>query len=95
MKARVHGSFLVWGILWVSNNRLDGYRSHLMGSAAIAKPEAVSGCKLMVFPTRARARRYIEDNYSYIRQRRDLREEPHGWKMPRAVRVRMSVETDG
>jgi hypothetical protein len=45
-----------------------------------------------LFPTRAAARAWIEDNWGYLRTRFDLKSAPHGWKMP--VPVRVVVTTD-
>jgi len=41
--------------------------------------------------TRAEARAWILKNYGYIKTRKDLREPPHNWRVPLAVRVK--VET--
>jgi len=62
-----------WGVQWRSVNRLDGKSERLIWTP--------------LFHTRRECRRYIEERYGYIRQRPDLRAEPHGWRMPRAVRV--------
>lgn len=77
-------SRLAWGILWRSSNRLFGDDSHLIG---------VPGhpCRTRLFETRAEARLYIKKEYAYIADRPDLRREPHGWEMPIAVRVRITV----
>ncbi len=78
MKAQVSHR---WGLLWRSENRLDGKREHLchdQGEAAL-------------FWTRAQARAFREEKYGYIRQRPDLQAEPHGWKMPKIVRVTMRL----
>ena len=72
-----------WGALWRQNNQLDGGRTHIING----------GCGLPVlFRTRREARLFIEDQYGYIRTRPDLRAEPHGWKMPVAVRVKVSYQ---
>lgn len=71
----------LWGALWISENKADGLTRHLLHA----------NCKPALFVTRARARRYIRENYGYIRKRPDLREEPHGWRMPRPVRVRVEI----
>jgi hypothetical protein len=80
-----------WAVKWVSDNELDGHREHLLGAANIVKPEEVGGYNIMVFGSRRHARAYIEENYGYVRTRPDLRREPHGWKMPRAVKVAVVV----
>ena len=62
-----------WGCLWRSKNRLDGRTEYLMWTP--------------LFRTRRDCRRFIAEEFGYIRQRPDLRAEPHGWMVPRAVRV--------
>lgn len=86
-----------WAIRWRENSRLDGKREWLMGrfnGDANPVPARLSGYTTMVFATRAEARAYIKDRYGYIARRSDLRTEPYGWKMPVAVRIKVSVETD-
>ena len=67
----------LWGLLWRSRNRLDGSRENLM---------CENGMPLL-FSIRAEARAWANYKYAYLRNRPDLRREPHGWKMPKAVRV--------
>lgn len=69
----------LWGVLWHSQNRLDGESLHLMYEEGIP----------VLFRTRRQARKWIVENYGYIRERSDLRREPHGWRIPRPVRVRV------
>jgi hypothetical protein len=69
---------LWWGALFRSRNRLSGYREHLCGD---------DFCRPLLFRTRAEARAWINKRYGYIRTRKDLRAEPHGWLFPKAVRV--------
>lgn len=45
-----------------------------------------------LFNTRREARTHIEGVWGYMRGRADLRAYPHGWKMPQAVRVTVTVE---
>lgn len=72
----------VWGIKWVQRNR-EGDASHLMHTAP-GPPVA--------FRTRAEARAWVTEYYGYIADRADLRAEPHGWRVPRVVRVMVTVE---
>ena len=72
-----------WGLLIRSHNRLDGLREHL---------DFADGLPLL-FLTRKAARAFSERHYAYMRERKDLRAEPHGWLMPRPVRVTVTVET--
>lgn len=63
--------------MWRSHNRLDGKRRHYMNS----------NCMPLFFMTRRECRAYIQDAYGYIKKRDDLRAEPYGWRLPKAVRV--------
>ena len=47
-----------------------------------------------LFATREQARKWIKEKFDYIRHRPDLRQPPHNWKMPVAVRVTV-VEMEG
>lgn len=73
----------LWAALWRSENRLDGKREWILRDK--------HGIPAL-FNTRAEARQFIEDTHGYIRNRPDLRAEPHGWKMPIAVRVKVLRE---
>ena len=70
-----------WGALWYSRNKLDGVAEHLLGVGGVP----------ILFRSRLGARGWIEDHYGYVRTRADLRREPHGWRLPRAVRVEVRV----
>ena len=88
-----------WGILWRSDNRLDGKREHLVGQITaphgdghpIVKPAGDAQVTL-TFKTKRAAVDFIKARFGYIAKRPDLRAEPHGWKMPVPVRVRITVE---
>jgi hypothetical protein len=88
-----------WGVLWRSVNRLDGQKRALLGDVTaphgdghpVVKPAGAAQSAL-TFKTRAAALAFINDRYGYIRDRADLRREPHGWRMPIPVRVRITVE---
>ena len=71
----------VWGAMWQQSNRRDGRQKHLICKDGVPP----------LFRTRAEAREWIEKSYGCIRTRADLRAEPHGWRMPRAVRVRAAI----
>ena len=66
-----------WGIEWYSQNNLDGVSRHLIFNNYVP----------VIFHTRKDARRYVNEIYGYIKTRPDLRKEPHGWRMPRVVRL--------
>lgn len=82
-KSRVTRDVIRWAVLWRSDNRLDGKQEYLVGDG--------KGLPL-VFLSRSACRAYIQNHYSYIRTRPDLKVEPHGWKMPQAIKVLVSVK---
>lgn len=69
--------FTKWGILWASENRIDGRECYFMWV----------NCQPLLFNTRKAARKYVTSVWGYMRNRPDLRCEPFGWRMPRPVRV--------
>lgn len=71
----------LWGLLWHSRNRLNGLSEYIMWRSG----------RPLLFDTRADARRYAQAHYGYITQRADLRSEPHGWRLPRPVKVVVTV----
>jgi hypothetical protein len=68
-----------WGVKWRSDNKLDGKQEYLLSY----------DCLPLLFLTRDDAREYIWEKYNYIKTRKDLQEEPHGWKMPIPVKVKV------
>lgn len=80
--ARVDRAVIRWGILWRSENRVDGKREHMMWRDGHP----------LIFKTRDGARAYIRGHYGYIANRPDLRVEPHGWKVPIPTRVRVILQ---
>ena len=73
-----------WAVKWISDNALDGKHEHL----CLSKNREL----IRIFRTRADARRRRDEEYGYILHRKDLRAEPHGWKFPKVVRVRVVLE---
>ena len=67
----------LWAAQWRSYNRKDGESRHLIHKDCLPK----------IFKTRRECRQYITVRYGYIKGRPDLRREPHGWRMPRPVKV--------
>jgi len=74
----------LWGAKWKSVNLLDGCREHLIWHNMLPA----------LFRSRAECRAFIEREYGYIRNRPDLRSEPHGWRMPRPVKVSIIHDED-
>ena len=66
-----------WGLLWEQENRLDGKTVHLI----------YDNGKPAFFQSRSSARIYRDENYGYIKTRKDLRTEPHCWRLPKIVRI--------
>ena len=69
----------LWGALWRSNNRLDGKCEHII----------IEKCRPVLFRTRRESREFIKQKYGYIAERQDLQDEPHGWKIPIPVKVKI------
>ncbi len=67
----------VWGALWKEKKKKEGAREFLLRRNRVP----------VLFKTRHEARCWIETNYGYIKTRKDLRAEPHGWRLPVPVKV--------
>lgn len=80
-----------WAIKWTADSPLDGHVEHLEGGARFSRPEEFAGYTLMVFATKASAQRHIRQHYGYIAKRQDLRRPPFCWRMPKAVRVTITI----
>lgn len=76
---------MLWGIEWYSNNQLDGETRHWIYS------DVVPGVP-QTFRTRREAREWNAKNFGYIRTRKDLRNEPHGWRMPKVKNIKVIVQ---
>lgn len=72
-----------WGAMWYSKSKRGGVHTYLIYRDSIP----------VLFNTRAKARAFIKEEYGYIKTRKDLRIEPHGWRMPRPVRVEVQAIT--
>jgi hypothetical protein len=72
----------LWGLVWRSCNALDGEQRHLICEAGLP----------LLYRTRRAALADAELRFGYIRRRPDLQAEPHGWRMPRAVRVTIAAQ---
>jgi hypothetical protein len=69
----------LWAIEWHSHNRLDGDNKHIIYQNYLP----------VLFRTRKAARLFIKEKYGYIKDRPDLKREPHGWRMPTAIKVKI------
>lgn len=70
-----------WGIEWHSKNQADGDRRNIQWEGGMP----------LLFLRRIDARDYIIHRFGYIKKHADLRCEPHGWRMPQAVRVTVEL----
>lgn len=73
-----------WGCLWSQRNKLDGVTEHLI----------YDNCLPALFITKREATKYIQKNYGYIAKRKDLRVEPHCWRVPKPVKVTITYITN-
>ena len=71
-------TYSAWAAFWYSKNKFDGINIHII---------YCDNRLPALFRTRKECRKYINARYGYIRGRLDLQQEPHGWRLPRAVRV--------
>ena len=81
---------IVWAAKSDETNQLDG-RQVRLALRWWRSPTQQYGTTLMLFETRAQCRAWIEEAYGYLRERPDLRAAPHGWRVPRPVRVSVAV----
>jgi hypothetical protein len=72
-------TFTRWTLQWRSENKRDGRREYMCAS--------MKG----LFDTRAEARAAQENEYCYLQGRPDLRAEPHGWLVPKVVKVKVTI----
>lgn len=72
---------IVWGLIWHAENKMDGVNRHIIFDAV---------GKVKTARTRREIRDYAQERYGYIKRRPDLRAEPHGWRFPQPVRIRIT-----
>jgi hypothetical protein len=72
----------LWAAKWSTTNELDGHREYIYIGAGTPK----------IFRTRQECRDFIEYEWGYIRNRPDLKREPHCWRVPKAVKVKVVEE---
>ena len=73
-----------WAVLWHSKNKLDGIREHIIFEERLPR----------LFNTWQQARNYAVKKFGYIRFRKDLRSEPHGWRMPRPIKCTITYQVN-
>lgn len=75
----------IWAAEWCSKDKIDGERKHIINENCLPK----------LFKTRREARLFIKEKYGFIATRPDLRSEPHGWRMPRVIKVDVIPQEGG
>lgn len=50
------------------------------------------GCNYHLFRTKKDAKEFIREHYGYIAKRKDLRCNPHNWRMPKVIRVKVVLK---
>ncbi len=63
----------LWAALWCGK----GQTEHIINENCLPK----------LFRTKQECRLWIKEKYGYIKYRKDLREYPHGWRLPKPVKV--------
>ena len=72
-----------WAIVWHQKGSPSRCPRHFMG-------EAGRGMALL-FRTRAQARAYRDKEWGYFRTRTDLRGAPFHWRLPRVIKVDVTI----
>lgn len=78
----------MWAVRWTFTNKLDGLHDSFYGSW-LPRPN----CIMKLYRTKRDCQAAIKEHFGYIARRRDLRTEPFCWRMPKAVRVTVTVAT--
>jgi hypothetical protein len=76
----------LWGLQWYSKNKLNGETRHLILCIENHVP--------VLFRTRKLARLYAQNRYGFIKNRKDLRNEPHGWRFPQPIKVQVTIKNN-
>lgn len=69
----------LWAAQWRSKNQIDGEHYHIIRDNLVP----------ILFTTKNQCAEFIKGKYGYISTRKDLRGEPHGWKIPIPVKVKV------
>jgi len=88
MADNIKHSTEAWGVLWRANSKKHGRTEHL-----VCHRKGVPH----LFPTREEARSWIWKVYRHLDPDSDscnyaLRKEPYGWRLPKAVKVVVTVK---
>lgn len=70
---------MLWGIIRITKGGIDGDTERLMYS------NYRDGW--LIFRTKRECKEYIDEHWSYMKTRRDLRVYPHGWRLPKPVKI--------
>ena len=75
-----------WGVLW---------RVHTKAAGEILSIIYAETGTPVLFKSKRLAKEWIRQNHASVAQRKDLRAEPYGWRMPVPVRVSITFEAAG
>ena len=70
-----------WGAKWRSKNKLDGITEHIV----------FDNLDPVLSHTKKGITEFIKERYGYIAKRKDLRQEPHGWRMPKPIKLKITM----
>jgi len=72
----------IWGVLWIQKGSIDGDCESLV----------YKDCKPVMFSTKRECKKFIDETYKFITARKDLRRYPHGWRLPKPVKLRINYQ---
>lgn len=58
------------------------------------KPNCImwKNCYPLLFVTKKQAKEYADKEWGYLRKREDIRRAPHFWRMPKIIRITLSMK---
>lgn len=77
----VNQSIQRWGVLFVYKNKIDGAKKYI----------DFENYAPVFFFTKQEAIQYIKMKYGYIAKRKDLRQEPYKWRMPKPIKLKITM----
>jgi len=74
-----------WAVLWRQKGSIDGDIERIQWGYGGDRQAPY------LFRTKKDCAVFIKERYGYIAKRKDLREYPHGWRMPKPIKVRVAL----
>jgi len=78
-------TFNRWGLFWWCPKK--ALARNKPGATYHSEHLAFEDGKPMLFKTRSEARKFAQEKYDYTKNRKDLRDYPHYWRMPKPCRI--------